>query len=339
MGKAPDAFRTISEVADWLGVQTHVLRFWESKFSQIKPLKRAGGRRYYRPADMELLGGLRKLLHEDGLTIKGAQKFLRENGVKAVMAISPPVEGSAESAEAPPSPSGQEAAAAMAPDAVMPQQPEREDEVRQDASEPQPEVARVAELHVFRNDADTPEVTGKDDAAEENTSEAPAPGADLHVLRDDADQTVDVTGEQPAPEGEVTRTEDPSPAAREEEQDEDLSLPSFIRNPMAPDDTVTPSEAPEKIEEAAFAGVGNPQMPDLTEMAQHEGSESPEPEMPSGEDEAPGDLAPVNFAVGVAPEPTMPAPSTMGSSEPVSLDPESLRPFYDRLVALRVRMG
>ena len=89
MGKAPDAFRTISEVADWLGVQTHVLRFWESKFSQVKPLKRAGGRRYYRPADMELLGGIRKLLHEDGLTIKGAQKFIRENGVKAVAALSP----------------------------------------------------------------------------------------------------------------------------------------------------------------------------------------------------------------------------------------------------------
>ena len=81
MAKSADAFRTISEVADWLGVQTHVLRFWESKFTQVKPVKRAGGRRYYRPADMQLLGGIQKLLHEDGLTIKGAQKILREKGI------------------------------------------------------------------------------------------------------------------------------------------------------------------------------------------------------------------------------------------------------------------
>ncbi|WP_296430359.1 MerR family transcriptional regulator, partial [Yoonia sp.] len=67
MAKAKDAFRTISEVAEWLDTPTHVLRFWESKFSQIKPVKGAGGRRYYRPADMDLLGGIKKLLHEDGL--------------------------------------------------------------------------------------------------------------------------------------------------------------------------------------------------------------------------------------------------------------------------------
>ncbi|MFV0358826.1 MerR family transcriptional regulator [Tropicimonas sp.] len=91
--KAPNAFRTISEVADWLGVNTHVLRFWESKFSQVKPVKRAGGRRYYRPADMELLGGIRKLLHDDGMTIKGVQKILREQGVRAVAALSAPVNG------------------------------------------------------------------------------------------------------------------------------------------------------------------------------------------------------------------------------------------------------
>ena len=85
MAKSPDAFRTISEVADWLGVQAHVLRFWESKFSQVKPIKRAGGRRYYRPNDMLLLGGIKRLLHEDGLTIKGVQKMLREKGAKTVI--------------------------------------------------------------------------------------------------------------------------------------------------------------------------------------------------------------------------------------------------------------
>ncbi|MBS0122786.1 MerR family transcriptional regulator [Thetidibacter halocola] len=88
MSKSRDAFRTISEVADWLDTPAHVLRFWESKFSQVKPIKRAGGRRYYRPADMALLAGIKKLLHEDGLTIKGAQKVLREQGVKYVSGLS-----------------------------------------------------------------------------------------------------------------------------------------------------------------------------------------------------------------------------------------------------------
>lgn len=92
MTKSADAFRTISEVADWLGIPAHVLRFWESKFTQVKPVKRAGGRRYYRPADMRLLGGIRKLLHEDGMTIKGVQKVLRDHGVRHVVAMSPPLE-------------------------------------------------------------------------------------------------------------------------------------------------------------------------------------------------------------------------------------------------------
>ncbi|MCL4125452.1 UNVERIFIED_CONTAM: hypothetical protein GTU68_016784 [Idotea baltica] len=89
MKKAPQAFRTISEVSDWLETPTHVLRFWESKFSQIKPVKRAGGRRYYRPADMKLLGGIKTLLHGDGITIKAAQKILSDKGVKHVSELSP----------------------------------------------------------------------------------------------------------------------------------------------------------------------------------------------------------------------------------------------------------
>ncbi len=91
MGKSPDAFRTITEVAEWLDTPAHVLRFWESRFSQIKPIKRAGGRRYYRPTDMLLLGGIKKLLHDDGTTIKGTQKLLREKGIKHVQALSQPV--------------------------------------------------------------------------------------------------------------------------------------------------------------------------------------------------------------------------------------------------------
>ncbi|RPE71637.1 MerR-like DNA binding protein [Pacificibacter maritimus] len=93
MDKSPDAFRTISEVADWLNTPAHVLRFWESRFSQVKPVKRAGGRRYYRPSDMILLGGIKKLLHEDGMTIRGVQKLLREHGVRYVASMSPELEG------------------------------------------------------------------------------------------------------------------------------------------------------------------------------------------------------------------------------------------------------
>jgi len=82
--KAPDAFRTISEVADDLDIPAHVLRFWETRFVQIKPMKRSGGRRYYRPDDVELLRGIRRLLYGEGYTIRGVQRILREHGVKAV---------------------------------------------------------------------------------------------------------------------------------------------------------------------------------------------------------------------------------------------------------------
>jgi DNA-binding transcriptional MerR regulator len=85
--KSPDAFRTISEVADDLDLPQHVLRFWETRFTQIKPMKRGGGRRYYRPEDVELLKGIRHLLYDHGYTIKGVQKLLKTNGNKFVAAI------------------------------------------------------------------------------------------------------------------------------------------------------------------------------------------------------------------------------------------------------------
>lgn len=84
MPKASEAFRNIGEVSAELGVRKHVLRFWEAKFPQLKPMKRGGGRRYYRPADIQLLGGIRYLLQTEGYTIKGVQKILREDGVDEV---------------------------------------------------------------------------------------------------------------------------------------------------------------------------------------------------------------------------------------------------------------
>jgi DNA-binding transcriptional MerR regulator len=87
MEKSSDAFRTISEVAEDLDLPQHVLRFWESRFSQIRPLKRGGGRRYYRPDDVELLRAIRQLLYGEGYTIKGVQKILKEQGVRALIAL------------------------------------------------------------------------------------------------------------------------------------------------------------------------------------------------------------------------------------------------------------
>jgi DNA-binding transcriptional MerR regulator len=87
LDKAPEAFRTISEVAEELDVPQHVLRFWETRFGQIKPMKRGGGRRFYRPSDVDLLKGIRALLYGEGYTIRGVQRILREEGIQHVTSI------------------------------------------------------------------------------------------------------------------------------------------------------------------------------------------------------------------------------------------------------------
>ncbi|MEX0970644.1 MAG: MerR family transcriptional regulator [Paracoccaceae bacterium] len=128
MEKSPDAFRTISEVADDLGVPAHVLRFWETKFHQISPVKRGGGRRYYRPDDVRLLRGLQRLLHGDGLTIRGAQKLLRENGIRHVVDL-----GAAQAKAAP-----KPAALAPAPPKATPAEP---------PAKPAPIALSLREIH------------------------------------------------------------------------------------------------------------------------------------------------------------------------------------------------
>ena len=116
--KSPDAFRTISEVAEDLDLPQHVLRFWETRFAQIKPLKRGGGRRYYRPDDVDLLKGIRHLLYGEGYTIKGVQRILKEDGVRFVQGI-----GRGEEAAAPPpgrdEPAGPESAGPEDPEAFQ----------------------------------------------------------------------------------------------------------------------------------------------------------------------------------------------------------------------------
>lgn len=84
-GKSPEAYRTIGEVSDMLGVAQHVLRFWESRFSQIRPVKRAGNRRYYRPEDVALIRRIRELLHDEGYSIRGVQKLLKTSGIRGVI--------------------------------------------------------------------------------------------------------------------------------------------------------------------------------------------------------------------------------------------------------------
>lgn len=99
MAKSAEAFRTIGEVSTELGVPKHVLRFWEAKFKQLKPMKRGGNRRFYRPEDVELLRGIKTLLHRDAYTIRGAQRVLRDQGVEWVKAMGQPT-GAAPAAEA-----------------------------------------------------------------------------------------------------------------------------------------------------------------------------------------------------------------------------------------------
>ncbi|MBT8413976.1 MAG: MerR family transcriptional regulator [Boseongicola sp.] len=150
MEKSPDAFRTISEVAEWLDIPTHVLRFWESRFAQIKPVKRAGGRRYYRPSDMRLIGGVKTLLHDQGMTIRGVQKILREHGVKHVSSFSQSLDTELED-------TADETVIDHTPAPSQPAPAARETYAAEPAPEPVPEPASEPDAPVA---ADTEETDG-----------------------------------------------------------------------------------------------------------------------------------------------------------------------------------
>ena len=172
MAKAKGAFRTISEVAEWLDTPTHVLRFWESKFSQIKPVKGAGGRRYYRPADMELLAGIKQLLHVDGLTIKGTQKLLREQGIKHVAALGQSLDQTPAPTEAPRS--------AAAPAAPAPASAPAPAEV----PTPAPEAAKPAVAAPKTAEAPVQDALPFDMPAAQPAAPAPTPAATHGLLAD-----------------------------------------------------------------------------------------------------------------------------------------------------------
>jgi DNA-binding transcriptional MerR regulator len=152
--KAPDAFRTISEVAEDLDLPQHVLRFWETRFSQIRPLKRGGGRRYYRPDDVELLRGIRHLLYGEGYTIKGVQRILKEQGLRFVMEIgrNPGMPIPAEKAGGP-RPAGADADAYAVPDDDA---ADYEDVADEDDSRAIPQPVRADDLRAGAPNGDAP---------------------------------------------------------------------------------------------------------------------------------------------------------------------------------------
>lgn len=190
MSKSADAFRTISEVAEWLDLPTHVLRFWESKFSQIKPVKRAGGRRYYRPRDMQLIGGLKKLLHDDGMTIRGAQKLLKENGVQHVIDLSPPLEAGLE-AEIDPTETVTEAPAEIVDmtadvETNAAQETKQADDVQKPTTRPNLRLVETEDDNQFDLFADSPSENfwTEEDQTETDAAEVPVAQPDPAPLPD-----------------------------------------------------------------------------------------------------------------------------------------------------------
>jgi DNA-binding transcriptional MerR regulator len=234
MSKSPDAFRTIREVADWLGVAAHVLRFWESKFTQIKPVKRAGGRRYYRPADMELVGGIKVLLHDRGMTVRGVQRMLREEGVATVAALSPPLDAIAVPSEL---------LEGIADEAAW------HEDARADAAQgeatpdtPPPETASVADTARVE-DAEAASAVDSEAADSATEAEHAAPAPDVET--------------SPAPEAETPVDE---PAATEPAAAEPVSEPEAAAAPDRPADpdaqpALTDTSAP-TAEQAETPGQG-----------------------------------------------------------------------------------
>lgn len=291
--KSPDAFRTISEVAEWLGVPTHVLRFWESRFAQVKPVKRAGGRRYYRPADMELLGGIRKLLHDDGMTIRGVQKLLREEGVKHVAAMAPALDGPAMVDVTPSnvvelrSPPPQATPVAPTETAV----PDAQDEpaAPSDPASPEPETTPVPEAEVAIQppaEAPSPPAAARDPLLESQTSPEAHPGAQA-TLEDaplpDVEPEVATAGEefvQPSPEA-------PTGSAP-------LTQTGFDFGEATPQDTSLADdvvESPESVEFHAH-GTSFTRPPAREEVAPADMSDATPPAdlPPAGEYEDPSEL-------------------------------------------------
>ncbi|SIS87648.1 MerR HTH family regulatory protein [Roseivivax lentus] len=344
MSKSPDAFRTISEVADWLDTPAHVLRFWESKFPQVKPVKRAGGRRYYRPADMVLLGGIKKLLHDDGLTIKGVQKYLSEHGVKAVSALAPPIEDGAEDdRNAPIEATAQE-------DAALGDAPAR---IEEDSAV---EEAETAEIDAAEEEADAPfieaeppastvvpftggtlaETPGRAEDAPADEEEA-APAARDTAAQDAATDEAAGIVEAPLPEADTDMAgiDLPAPGSPDQNTQDDAALAEasasapeadidrLISETLRDKDSVE-AAATDAADEAGPAKEVRPAAPDAAEDDAQQPSlfgTTPEFLAKPFSDRAPSDEAPDRAAdEDTAPEET-PEPAASQDAEPAPKAP------------------
>ena len=249
MQKSPEAFRTIGEVASWLGVPPHVLRFWESKFAQVKPVKRAGGRRYYRRGDMALLGGIKVLLHDRGMTIKGVQRILSEDGAGAVTAHAPELDEEADAADEP------QEAARMPEDepqerangSPLPGTPAAEDEV-ESTRVPlvrRPRIERGALGAEASDDGEAPRAEGSPPDPVEPEGR-PADGAEAPDMPDALTPASDAEGEDPVAEASGAAPGDEAPG-----------------DEPPPDGADAPSGRPDA--DAAGPGPVEPDMPRRTE--------------------------------------------------------------------------
>lgn len=293
MEKSRDAFRTISEVAEWLGIQAHVLRFWESKFTQVKPVKRAGGRRYYRPVDMELLGGIKKLLHDDGLTIKGVQKILREQGIDHVSAQSQPLNGS--------------------PDTAI--------DIIPVSSEPDtPEEAKVLS---FRNRGTAPAV--QDQALDEPTDD-PADSAPIEVVesRDEDIPVVDILNSDADPD-----QPELSSTSLESETDSEAVTPEGLALDLPTSDAANTDEmnnAPDSDPDIATAeATGETEQPSLPSFLHRP---VPEPAPKAAPVETPAETVSESpeESVPESASDTDPVPETVAAATPDPIVEESAGP-------------
>ncbi|PID36254.1 MAG: MerR family transcriptional regulator [Rhodobacterales bacterium] len=308
--KSPDAFRTISEVADWLGVPTHVLRFWESRFTQVKPVKRAGGRRYYRPADMALLGGIRKLLHDDGMTIRGVQKILREQGVAHVAALADPAldsEGDVIEAEAVEVTSNVVEFDGRAEEEV--EEPAEEVVEIEVAPEPEPESAPEPEAApepapkpelTTPNEVPLPDPVQMDFLSHEAQPNSYAGKAGFDLAPETAPEPPTEAEAAPEPEIDLSGLDFSDPVASEEPEAQEPTPPAAPAEPEAEPEAEVVAEAAAPAETAAEPQTPPPPEPEASAPADDAPASTPETESTPAQAKA-------ESAPSSAPEPAAPA--------------------------------
>lgn len=315
MEKSADAFRTISEVAEVLETPAHVLRFWESRFPQIRPVKRAGGRRYYRPADIALLAGIKRLLHDEGMTIRGVQKILREQGVRHVAGLG----GDARGID------------------LGPQIDEAEADQAGFAYVAEPEAPRRGKVVAFAPVASVAEAI----AAEEPAKADPAPLEAAAAVAEppeasaeefaDPEPTLDPAGDTLAPDAAETQLVEEGP----------VELPDLVGEPeelaTSADESEEPAVEPEAL--AFETEDGGEPADDPTSVAKEESA------APAAPPAAPAP-APVDSAAGFDPdslpeEPGFWLPAALRSLPPGALRDRqaALMPLQARLLELRERLA